>query len=78
MTEMRETDETIDAVLQSTKGDIGQALLILRDKLSEEDFAKFKASFRHQPRHRDAARLLRRLHKALVYSSVIIGLASLC
>jgi hypothetical protein len=61
--EMREIDQTINEVLQTAE-DIGQALLILRDKLPAEAFASFKESFRHQPRHRDAARLLRRLRSA--------------
>ena len=67
-----EIDDLIDTTLQQT-GDIGKALLILRDKLSAEDFASFKASIHYRHRHidgrsfavhRDAVRLLRRLRGA--------------
>lgn len=59
----QEINQTIDDVMNNTN-DIGQALLILRDKLPPEAFAEFKANWRHQPRHRDAAKVLRRLHNA--------------
>jgi hypothetical protein len=62
--EMQIIDITIDDVLQATNGDMVKALPILRDKLPAEAYAKFKENFRHQPRHRDAARVLRRLRNA--------------
>jgi hypothetical protein len=61
--DMRELDDTINDVLAKTQ-DIGKALLILRDKLSPDDFANFQASLRHPPAHRDAAKVMWRLRSA--------------
>jgi hypothetical protein len=58
-----EIDELINDVLSET-GDLGKALLILRDKLSPQDFADFKESLRHRPAHRDAPKLMWRLRSA--------------